>query len=82
MFKATINLTGDSKLLKAYMAALSPEQNFKTERGSYALKLDKKSLKIEVKAKDATALRAILNSLTGLMTIVDKSIGVVNYANC
>jgi len=72
MFSSKIEIK--DKNLKAYYDALAPEADSGTERAGYKLKLEKDKLIIEVAAKDATAFRAITNSLAGLMSIVEKSL--------
>ena len=72
MINNTLEISGDSDLLNACFAALEPEKEFKTERATYTLKLDK-SLKIDIIAKDITAFRAVMNSITGLLGIVDQN---------
>ncbi len=73
MIEAQISLDGSSDLLKAYAAALEPEQNFKTSRGSYSLNKLSKKLEIKIKAGDVTIFRAIINTITGLLAIVHKT---------
>ena len=73
MFSGKIEIKASGDLLSAYFSALKPEQNFKTERAKYFLKEDKGRLIIDIKAQDATAFRAAINTLTGLISIVDKN---------
>jgi hypothetical protein len=61
MFSSEINITGSKIVLEAYFNALEPEKEFKTERASY------------IKASDATAFRAINNSITNIISIVNKT---------
>jgi len=74
MFSSKIEIKGPQKLIRAYHDALVPESDSDTERANYKLKLGEGRLIIKVTAKDATAFRAITTSLTGLISIVDKSI--------
>ncbi len=74
MFKSEIRISGSNDLVSAYLAALDPEKDFKTERAQYELKKIKGGLLITIQAKDATAFRAVTNSITGLITIVEKNI--------
>ena len=60
------------KDLKPYYNALKPEEE-ETNRASYSVSLKPKELLIEVEAKDSTALRAMINSITGIISIVDKT---------
>ena len=71
--KATIKLDGPVKLLEAYYNALKPEQGFRTERANYTLSKTKGHLNITIDAKDVTALRAIINTITGILSIVHKT---------
>ena len=77
MFNSKIEVKGDEKALAAYFAALSPEQNFKSERSNYTLELQEDRLIINIEAKDGTAFRAIMNTLTGVMSIVDKNVKLI-----
>ncbi len=76
MFSSRIEIKGGKENLQAYFNALAPEQDFKTERSSYKLKQEKDKLIIEVQAEDATAFRAILNSLAGAISVVEKSLNL------
>lgn len=71
--KAQITLDGPEQLLQAYYNALEPEQDFKTDRAGYSLKKIKDHLNIAIEAKDITALRAVTNTITGILSIVDKT---------
>lgn len=73
MLKSKIEVRGDKLLLDAYFDALSPEQDFATERASYSVEKGKGKIVVKIKAKDATAFRSVSNSLTGLMSIVEKT---------
>lgn len=72
MITSEIELKGDKAFLKACYEALEPETEFKTERANYTMEL-KTSLKIKIKAQDATAFRAVTTTITGLLSIVEKS---------
>lgn len=67
-YSATIRLQYDDKLYKC----LIPEIH---ERDRASLKLDKVNdeLIIGIDAKDAVALRALMNSLTQMLTIYDST---------
>lgn len=73
MFSGKIEVKAGGDLLNAYLSALEPEQDFKTERAKYFLKKERGKLLIEINAQDATAFRAVMNTLTGLISIVDKN---------
>lgn len=71
MFTSKIEIKG--KNIKAYYDALAPEAG-EAGRAGYKLKLGKDKLTIEITAKDAIAFRAIITSLTGLLSIVERSL--------
>lgn len=73
MIKAQIILDGPAKIQEAYYNALEPEQNFKTERAGYSLQKTKGHLNIAIEAKDVTAMRAVINTITGILSIVHKT---------
>ena len=73
MYSAKIEIKCDEDLSKAYLSALEPEQNFKTERAKYFLNKEKGRVIVKIEAQDATALRAIINTISGLISIVDKN---------
>lgn len=57
--------------LKIY-ELIKVELDFKTGRSTTELKKKKQGFEIEVKAKDAVALRAALNSITQLLKVYEK----------
>ena len=71
-FSSQIEIEGSKKVLEVYYNALSPEAE-ETKRAKYSLKLGKKLI-IKVEAEDATAFRAVMTSLMGLISIIDKSL--------
>lgn len=73
MITSQIKLDGPAKLLEAYYNALEPEQNFRTERANYFLKKTKDHLNITIKAEDITSMRAVINTVTGVLSIVHKT---------
>ena len=77
MFSSKIEIKGEKKVLEAYSNALAPERNFKTERSNYSLDLQEGKLIIHIEATDGTSFRALMNTLTGVMSIIDKNIKVV-----
>jgi len=67
--KASIVITKDIDLIyKCFKPEIS-----KWSRSSIDIKKTKKSLHFNVNAKDATALRATLNSITGLLSVYEKT---------
>lgn len=77
MFSSKVEIKGEKKVLEAYSDALAPETDFKSERAKYTLELQDEKLIIHIEATDGTAFRALMNTLTGVMSIVDKNIKVV-----
>ena len=85
MLTSTIEVKGDKLLLDAYFDALSPEQDFSSERASYSVKFrklgsqdrlrqkERYKILINITAKDSTAFRSVVNSISGLMSIVQKT---------
>lgn len=71
-FSTIFSIKGNKKDIEPYYAALKPEEE-KTKRASYSLDLKPKELLIKVDAQDSTALRAMVNSITGILSIVDKT---------
>lgn len=53
------------------------EKVFDNQRAGYELKKTKQGLIFKITAEDSTALKAVLNSITKLLTIYEKSKGVV-----
>jgi len=49
------------------------DKEFKNERAKYELKLKKDKLIFEIKAKDSNALRSVLNTITKLLSIYEKT---------
>jgi tRNA threonylcarbamoyladenosine modification (KEOPS) complex Pcc1 subunit len=76
MINSEIKISGEKNLLAACVAALEPEHNFKTERARYKLKKGK-NLIITVEAQDLNAFRAVMNSITSVLGIVNQNWGLV-----
>lgn len=74
MLSSKIEIKDKKNIIKAYYDALAPEAESGLGRAGYKLKIIKDKLIIEITAKDATAFRAITTSLTGLISIIDKSL--------
>ena len=74
MFLSKIEIKDKKNIIKAYYDALAPEAESGLGRASYKLKINKDKLTIDITAEDVTAFRAIMTSLTGLMSIVDASL--------
>ena len=71
-FHSEIRIKGNKTDLEPYYAALKPEEE-ETNRAKYAVEIKPKELLIKIEAKDSTALRAMINSITGIISIVDKT---------
>jgi len=72
-YEAKIKISG--KNVRAFYAGLAPESNFKSARASGKILL-RKNLYVSIRAKDANVFRAVLNTLTGLLTVIEKNIQV------
>jgi len=75
-FTSIIEIKDKKSIIKAYQDALAPEAESGLGRASYKLKINKDKLIIEITAEDATAFRAVMTSLTGLMSLVDKALKI------
>ncbi|MEM4247902.1 MAG: KEOPS complex subunit Pcc1 [Candidatus Nanoarchaeia archaeon] len=77
MFSSKLQIEGAENEIESYYNALSPEEKSESERASYKLKKEKNKLTIEIKAEDATAFRAVTNTLLGLISVVEKTLKAV-----
>jgi tRNA threonylcarbamoyladenosine modification (KEOPS) complex Pcc1 subunit len=71
MLKATITVKEDSKELKKLFEF--EDKEFQNQRASYETKLDEEGLIFIAEAKDATALRSVLNTITKLLSVHEKT---------
>jgi tRNA threonylcarbamoyladenosine modification (KEOPS) complex Pcc1 subunit len=71
MIASEIIVEGNKDFLDACLQALKPEEEFKTARAGYSLSLGK-ALKIKIAAEDATAFRAVMTTITGLLSVIEK----------
>ena len=76
MFSSKIVIEGSDREIESYFNALMPEEN-EEGRAGYKLKKDKGKLIIDISAKDATAFRAVTNTLAGLIQIIEKNLKVI-----
>ncbi|MBN2053080.1 hypothetical protein JW756_06255 [Candidatus Woesearchaeota archaeon] len=53
------------------------EKIFDNQRASYELKKNKDELVFKISAEDSTALKAVLNSITKLLSVYEKTKSVV-----
>lgn len=77
MFFSKLQIEGTENEIESYYKALHPEEKSESERASYKLKKEKNKLTIEITAEDATAFRAVTNTLLGLISVVEKTIKAV-----
>lgn len=59
----------------------SEEKEFDNKRASYEIKKGKDKLVFCVSAKDSSALRAALNSITKMLIVYEKTKGVIKGAD-
>jgi len=71
MLKATITVKEDSEELNKLFEF--EDKEFQNERASYETKLTEEGLKFIAEAKDATALRSVLNTITKLLSVHEKT---------
>ncbi len=76
---ATLNISNSAKALKKLFETERSE--LKNDRASYSFKAVKNDFLIIIKADDATAFRAILNSVSKLISIYEKTIMAVKNEN-
>ena len=56
---------------------IAEEKSFKNQRASYQIKKSKDKLVFKINAKDSSALRAVLNSITKLISVYEKTKTIV-----
>ncbi len=70
MLKAQIQVEDGGDLHKIFLVE---DRDFGNDRAGYDVKLKNGVLTIEVFAKDSTALRSVLNTVTKIMTVYEKT---------
>ncbi len=70
MLNATISVSDEEGLLLKCFAA---EDKKIREKASYTVKSQKGNAVFEIKAEDSVALRTILNSITKMLTVIEKT---------
>lgn len=75
---AEIIVKEDSHNIEKLFAA--EEKEFTNKRASYDIKREKDRLIFSINAEDSSALRAVLNSITKMLSVYEKAKGVVK--NC
>ena len=76
IYSAEIDVSGTSDFLRACYYAIKPKEEDQNKRNIikvFYLDDDKKRLKIKLLSKDATALRAAVNSISKQIAIVEKT---------
>ncbi len=68
-YNAVINVAGDAELIQRVFAA---EDTQIKDNASYRIKKAKNSLVFTVKAGDSIGLRTTLNSITKVLTVIEK----------
>ncbi|MBR9690104.1 hypothetical protein GOV08_00280 [Candidatus Woesearchaeota archaeon] len=76
--KAEIKVKDDQNHLKKLFES---EKGVKNERATYLTKTSNNEFIISIKAKDATALRAMLNSVSKLISVYEKTKNVIENEN-
>jgi tRNA threonylcarbamoyladenosine modification (KEOPS) complex Pcc1 subunit len=71
--KYTAQLTVTEDIDKIEKVFASEEREFSNKRAEYDIKREKSALIFNVKAKDATAFRAVLNSIGKVLAVYGKS---------
>jgi len=67
-YSARIDVVGNQKSL---LECFAPE-GIKKERSHYSIIKTKKGIRFDIKANDATALRATINMITQLLAVYEK----------
>lgn len=79
MLKAEITILKDIRDIEKLFA--SEEKEFDNKRASYKIITKQDSLVFDVSAKDSSALRAVLNSITKMLIIYEKTKGLLKGAD-
>ncbi len=72
MLKATINVDYDCEVLERLFSF--EDKEFQNGRASYSTILNEDSLDFVVEAKDPSALRSVLNTITKLLSVHEKTV--------
>ena len=72
MFEATLNLGSDLDLKKVFDLE---DKVFSNKRASYSVYVEDNFVFVKAKAKDSTALRSVLNTITKILTVYEKAAG-------
>jgi len=71
MLEATITITENRFDIQKLFSF--EDKEFKNERASYEIKVKDNKLIFEIKSKDPNALRSILNTITKLLSVYEKT---------
>lgn len=74
MLNALITLPDNGELYKIFSVE---DKDFGSDRASYEVDFKKNILTINVKAKDSVALRSVLNTVTKIITVYEKTSSVL-----
>lgn len=74
MLNAKVTLPDNGELYKIFSVE---DKDFGSDRASYDISLEKNVLTINVKAKDSVALRSVLNTVTKIITVYEKTSSVL-----
>ncbi|MBI2133538.1 hypothetical protein HYU11_02550 [Candidatus Woesearchaeota archaeon] len=70
-YQALLTVEGDKDLI---FEAFSPEsKNKKSSRSEYTISKSREGIKFAIHAGDATAFRAIINSITRQLSVIEKA---------
>jgi tRNA threonylcarbamoyladenosine modification (KEOPS) complex Pcc1 subunit len=75
MLSAEITITKDIADVEKLFS--SEDREFGNKRASYDIKREKDRLIFRITAKDSSALRAVLNSITKLLSVYEKTKGAI-----
>ena len=76
---ASIKISGAKSELKTLFEA--ENSSFENDRASYFCKAKKNDFLITIKAEDATAFRAMINSISKLISLYEKTDAVIKNEN-
>ena len=76
MISSVLKVPDEKGLIESLFAAES--QGLLNDRGSYSVSHSDGFSQITVEAKDATALRAVLNSVCKILIVFEKTSGVID----
>lgn len=69
VYEAVIRVHKEPDLI---VKCFEPEQKSIKERSQYTIKKNKNSVEFKIKARDAVALKTVLNSITKMLEVIEK----------